>query len=190
MHQLKVTITQEDPGAPDRERFSALLRTIARRVGGSLGDINGGEVADPDLSGRWDLTVYELAAPDVPADVSASVSRKVAFIDAVLHDIPLAPGEPNGITLTRADVRSIFLHGMDVGSTMPAVPAPDVTDALTFAEVKALAAGGEPTVDARAAALARKVAEALEAGGTDLLGETERLIIYRVLRDASGADSG
>jgi hypothetical protein len=40
-------------------------------------------------------------------------------------------------------------------------------------------------VDAEAAALARKVAEALEAGTGHLLGETERVIIYRVLRDGN-----
>lgn len=43
----------------------------------------------------------------------------------------------------------------------------------------------EAAVDAEAAGLGRKVAEALEAGGTGLLGETERLIIYRVLRTAA-----
>lgn len=42
----------------------------------------------------------------------------------------------------------------------------------------------EGHVDPAAAALARKVAEALEAGGIGLLGEYERVIIYRVLRDA------
>lgn len=48
-------------------------------------------------------------------------------------------------------------------------------------------------VDVVAAALARKVADALEArvpdggGGTALLGEHERVVIYRVLRDARKA---
>lgn len=41
------------------------------------------------------------------------------------------------------------------------------------------------TADPVAAALARKIAEALEAVGVGLLGETERVVIYRVLRDAA-----
>jgi hypothetical protein len=70
MHQLRVTITSELP-EPNRERISNLLRTVARRVNGFATDINGGDLAAPDLSGRWDLAPTSF--PSEPGDDEGTV---------------------------------------------------------------------------------------------------------------------
>lgn len=78
MHRLTVTIVSELE-EPNRERISSLLRTVALRVSGTARDINGGELAAPDLSGSWELTIYDMASPS-PADSADRHIGRVALI--------------------------------------------------------------------------------------------------------------
>lgn len=117
---VTLTSTPEDEDAkPDRQAIADLMQMVARRLGHE-DPWEGGRLAGPGLEGAWELTVYDLAKTTIDADVAAALAEKAAFIRKVLHDVPLAVGEPTTVALTRSDVRTIVTYGMRIGSTMPA----------------------------------------------------------------------
>lgn len=129
----------------------------------------------------------------------AEVANGIAYVGApdvpTIRTVPAAPMENTNplwdddtIQFARllAEI-SATQDSLDIAAlceSMNLEPA-DVDALFERADVawKAAVADLDAQVDVVAAALGRKVAEALEAGGCGLLGETERVIIYRVLRD-------
>jgi hypothetical protein len=113
--------------------------------------------------------------------------KRIDYHDAEVPEVPMTCSDCGRPTLY--DYRDeAYHHAVDAQKGCFLIPAEDRPDdpnhPLRFLAGEIPEVGD---VDTEAAALGRKVAEALEAGTGHLLGETERLIIYRVLRTANAA---
>lgn len=146
MIRFTVTLTstpEEEDAKPDRQAIADLMQLVARRLVHE-DPWEGGRLQGPGLEGAWELTIYDLATKTIDADVAAALAEKAAFIRKVLHDVPLAVGEPTTVALTRSDVRTLVTYGMRIGSTMPPVE----TLKLKAAETLRLKAAARYVLDA------------------------------------------
>lgn len=155
------------------ETFEAANLTVATRDSDQLNEEFGGGGAEFDLPGRVLVledagncsAVFITGEPDALGELATAIATEMTWYADMG---PLA----RRLAASEAKAEKWRLQLADVTPT----PSDDLV------------------VDAEAAGLARKVADALEAGGTGLLGETERVIIYRLLRagrlEAQAPDSG
>lgn len=123
MPKLTITIsTDEADPAKAGPVLADLVRMVASRIDGSRDVWQGGRLEGPDCSGLWGFGPepgigWPAAGRSEGFDeyVAAVAARKADFIRRVMAD--QASGEVE--TLSSSDVRSILLHGMTVGATMP-----------------------------------------------------------------------